>query len=152
MVKAQNKIDIGSPEAQMQSDKQHGDEVEARLLAAGAMRAYRAGPSLALFTEPEPQFRPGDAVQVRVQDGSWHGGLRALSGVEQDKDSKVVWVCWEDEWHAARREGREPIGAPWPYEQVEFWEPGWMIEAEEPSKVVEQSNTHEQVSTLADMR
>lgn len=84
--------------------------------------------TLTFFGEPQPQFSPGDSVQVRVEDGSWRGGLRAISGIEEGegeyRGSKVVWACWEDEWQTARLEGREPAGAPWPCEWVEFWKPG----------------------------
>ena len=43
---------------------------------------------------------------------------RALGGPEDGANFLVVWVCREEEWHAAQREGREPDGVPWPAEDV----------------------------------
>jgi len=43
---------------------------------------------------------------------------RALGGPEDGTNFLVVWVCREEEWHAAQREGREPDGVPWPAEDV----------------------------------
>jgi len=43
---------------------------------------------------------------------------RALSGPEDGSNFLVVWVCREEEWHAAQREGRQPDGVPWPAEDV----------------------------------
>ena len=110
--------------------KQRGDSVESLLRSAGAMREQQVAPSLTLFGELQPQFTAGDKVQVRIEDGSWVGGLRAVSGIEEIEDEagtlqKVIRVSWEDEWHAAQRDGSKPTGIPWPYAQVEFWEPAW---------------------------
>jgi len=44
---------------------------------------------------------------------------RALGGVIQGVDFPVVWVCREEEWEAAQREGRQPEGVPWPAEDVQ---------------------------------
>jgi hypothetical protein len=44
---------------------------------------------------------------------------RALTGVQQGHSFSVVWACREDEWAAAEAEGREPVGVPWPAEDVE---------------------------------
>ncbi len=43
---------------------------------------------------------------------------RAITGVVRGADFPVVWVCSEDEWETATREGREPEGDPWPAEDV----------------------------------
>ncbi len=43
---------------------------------------------------------------------------RALTGVEDGYDFKVVWLCSEREWETAQAEGREPEGVPWPAEDV----------------------------------
>ena len=43
---------------------------------------------------------------------------RALGGPILGANFLVVWVCREEEWHAAQREGREPDGVPWPAEDV----------------------------------
>jgi hypothetical protein len=48
----------------------------------------------------------------------------ALSGPKRGEDFPVVWVCREEEWEAARLEGREPDGVPWPREDV------WAAEAQ----------------------
>jgi hypothetical protein len=125
--------------------KQHGDEVEALLRDAGAVREQYARTSLTLSGELQPQFSKGDKVQVRTEDGSWRGGLRAISGIEEVEGQtgaaeKVVWVSWEDEWQAAQAEAREPLGVPWPYEQVEFRGPNWMVTVEEGD--VQQATLH----------
>ena len=43
---------------------------------------------------------------------------RALTGVVDGHDFLVVWVCREEEWEAAHRDGRQPDGVPWPAEDV----------------------------------
>jgi hypothetical protein len=43
---------------------------------------------------------------------------RALGGPVQGSSSTVIWVCREEEWHTAQREGRQPGGVPWPVEDV----------------------------------
>jgi hypothetical protein len=43
---------------------------------------------------------------------------RALGGPIMGQDFMVIWVCREEEWHAAQREGRQPDGVPWPVEDV----------------------------------
>jgi hypothetical protein len=43
---------------------------------------------------------------------------RALTGVVMGEDFPVIWVCREEEWSAAAREGREPVGVPWPADAV----------------------------------
>jgi hypothetical protein len=44
---------------------------------------------------------------------------RAITGVIMGDDFPVVWVCREEEWEAARNEGREAAGVPWPADAVE---------------------------------
>jgi hypothetical protein len=44
---------------------------------------------------------------------------RALGGIVPGDDFAVIWVCREEEWEAAQREGREPQGVPWPAEDVQ---------------------------------
>jgi hypothetical protein len=132
--------------------KKHGDNVETLLKAAGAVREERSGSSLTSYGSLQPQFNKGDKVQVRVEGGSWCGGLRVISGIEEAEDQTgahmsrlrvpklIVWVAWEAEWQAAQTEGREPLGVPWPYEQVELWEPGWTLTNE--ADDVEESTGH----------
>jgi hypothetical protein len=42
----------------------------------------------------------------------------ALGPPKRGEDFPVVWVCRPEEWEAARAEGREPEGVPWPREDV----------------------------------
>ena len=42
----------------------------------------------------------------------------AMTGVVQGHDFMVVWVCRPDEWEAAQREGRDPVGMPYPKDDV----------------------------------
>jgi hypothetical protein len=62
-------------------------------------------------------FQTGDQVEAVDVEGE-RLRRRALGGVVDGVDFPVVWVCREEEWHAARREGREPEGVPWPAEDV----------------------------------
>lgn len=60
-------------------------------------------------------------MEVRIDDGSWRGGFRAITGPTIDEEypgERVVWISAEDEWQAARREGRKPGGTPWPLERM----------------------------------
>lgn len=43
---------------------------------------------------------------------------RAISGKMAGQSFEVIWVCREEEWHAAQRDGRYPDGVPWPAEDV----------------------------------
>lgn len=60
---------------------------------------------------------PGDAVTI-VTAFDERLPRRALSGVTTGSDFLVVWVCREEEWEAAHRDGREPEGVPWPADDV----------------------------------
>jgi hypothetical protein len=62
-------------------------------------------------------FQAGDQVEVVDAEGE-RLPRRALGGVVDGADFPVVWVCREEEWQAAQREGREPDGVPWPAEDV----------------------------------
>ena len=137
-----NKLELTPDEME---SKRHGDEVESLLQNAGAKRMEYSGSIFILPTQLMPQFRKGDVVQVRVEDGSWRTDLRALSDVEKADGQLVVWVCWEDEWQSALKEGREPEGTPWPYEQVEFWD----RDATDKDAFREQGSEHETISWKA---
>jgi hypothetical protein len=63
------------------------------------------------------KFQSGDHVEVIDAEGE-RLSRRALSGIVDGEDFPVVWVCREEEWTAAKREGREPEGVPWPAEDV----------------------------------
>lgn len=43
---------------------------------------------------------------------------RAIGGVTPGHDFPVVWITSEEEWEAARAEGRDPEAVPWPAEDV----------------------------------
>jgi hypothetical protein len=59
-------------------------------------------------------------VPVRVRDVHGHWLERvAMDGVVQGRDFPVVWACRPEEWERATREGEEPVGTPWPVEDVE---------------------------------
>jgi hypothetical protein len=60
---------------------------------------------------------PGARVHARSAFGE-QLERRALTGVMQGADIKVVWVCKEDEWQIAQAEGRAPDGVPWPARDV----------------------------------
>jgi hypothetical protein len=62
-------------------------------------------------------FQVGDRVEVVDAEGE-RLRRRALGGVIDGVDFPVVWVCREEEWLAAQREGRDPDGVPWPAEDV----------------------------------
>lgn len=60
---------------------------------------------------------PGCHVSVTDRRGQTHL-RRAITPVVQGMDIEVVWVCRSDEWDAARADGRDPEGMPWPAEDV----------------------------------
>lgn len=71
---------------------------------------------------------------MRVEDGSWRGGYRAITdpvdargvpeehlkaaGVDPASVGSVVWITDEERWRAAAEEDRAPDGMPWPVEQL----------------------------------
>lgn len=66
-------------------------------------------------------FHAGDHVEVVDAEGE-RLPRRALGGVVDGEDFPVIWVCREEEWEAAQREGRQPDGVPWPAEDVRLRE------------------------------
>jgi hypothetical protein len=64
-----------------------------------------------------PTIRPGDRVTARNAFGQ-ENDRRAITAVIAGQDFAVVWVCGEEEWQAADRDGREPEGVPFPAEDV----------------------------------
>jgi hypothetical protein len=62
-------------------------------------------------------LKVGDIVIVVDAEGT-RRRKRALSPVVQGGSFKVVWACREEEWQAAQAEGRDPVGIPWPAEDV----------------------------------
>lgn len=61
-------------------------------------------------------IRSGDPVIVRSATGDLH--RRALTGPVPGQDFTVIWLCTDDEWDDAQKNGREPSGTPWPVEDV----------------------------------
>ena len=58
---------------------------------------------------------PGGIVDLRMEDGSWREGFRALSEPSTDQTGEVaIWVCTEDEYREAHREERRAVGMWWP--------------------------------------
>jgi hypothetical protein len=64
------------------------------------------------------EIKPGDLVAAIDAEGE-ELPRRAISGVVQGGNFMVIWVCREEEWHAAQREGRHPDGVPWPVGDVQ---------------------------------
>jgi hypothetical protein len=63
---------------------------------------------------------PGQKVRLRAGRGQWRGGFRAVSEPYTDGVGEiVVWVAKEGEYREAVREGRRPVGIPWPVRQIE---------------------------------
>lgn len=63
------------------------------------------------------EISKGLPVRVRDVHGHWLERI-ALDGVVEGRDFPVVWACRREEWERASRAGEEPIGAPWPAEDV----------------------------------
>jgi hypothetical protein len=63
------------------------------------------------------ELQVGDIVIVVDAHGTQRR-KRALSRVMQGGSFMVVWACREEEWQAAQAEGRDPVGIPWPAEDV----------------------------------
>jgi hypothetical protein len=62
---------------------------------------------------------PGQHVELRMEDGSWRRGFRAISEPSTTEWGEVVvWVATEDEYRAARGERRSAVGVPWPTERM----------------------------------
>ena|SRR5829696_831064 len=80
--------------------------------------AVRRG--LPLFLKGRPRVPdPGQHVDLRMEDGSWRRGFRAISESSTTEWGEVVvWVATEDEYRAARWEGRRAVGVPWPTDRM----------------------------------
>jgi hypothetical protein len=62
---------------------------------------------------------PGQRVRLRTARGRWRGSYRAVSEPFTDEGGVVVLrVAEEEEYRAARREGRRAIGMLWPVGQM----------------------------------
>lgn len=79
------------------------------------LRGPALRPKLPLLKRPPRVPDPGQHVDLRMEDGSWREGFRALSGPwTADTGEVVIWVATEDEYRAAGKEGRSAVGVPWP--------------------------------------
>lgn len=56
----------------------------------------------------------GQQVQLHAADGSWQHGFRCISTPIRGQ----VWVCREEEWQSAKRQGRRPKGDKWPLQAL----------------------------------
>ncbi len=63
------------------------------------------------------EINPGDRVLARTAFGELVP-RRAITGPVMGDDFMIVRVCAEAEWTAAQVEGRDPVGTPWPVEDV----------------------------------
>ena len=82
-----------------------------------------AGPAvrrgLPLLKGPPRVPDPGQHVALCMEDGSWRRGFRAISEPSTAAWGEVVvWVATEDEYRAARWEGRSAVGVPWSTERM----------------------------------
>jgi len=73
---------------------------------------------LPLLRKPPRIPDQGQHVDLRLEDGSWRQGFRALSEPSTAETGDVVWICTEDEYKKARWENREAVGVPWPLERM----------------------------------
>jgi hypothetical protein len=61
----------------------------------------------------------GQMVDLRMEDGSWREGFRALSEPSTAETGEVlIWVGTEDEYREARREERRAVGMRWPVKRM----------------------------------
>jgi hypothetical protein len=100
--------------------------------------AVRRG--LPLLKGPPRVPDPGQHVELRMEDGSWRRGFRAVSEPSTTEWGEVVvWVATEDEYRAARWEGRSAVGVPWPTERmvVSSSGPPWQLLHPAPPRSIE---------------
>jgi hypothetical protein len=76
-------------------------------------------PTLSVRKRPLAVPELGQRVRLRTARGRWRGSYRAVSEPYTDEGGAVVVrVAEEEEYQAARREGRRAIGMPWPVGQL----------------------------------
>jgi hypothetical protein len=74
---------------------------------------------LPLLRKPAQVADPGEMVDLRMEDGSWREGFRALSAPSTAETGEVlVWVCTEDEYKEAHWEERRAVGMTWPVKRM----------------------------------
>jgi hypothetical protein len=73
---------------------------------------------------------PGEHIDLRTENGAWRQGFRALSKPwTADSGEVMIGVATEDEYRAAGREGRSPVGVPWSMERLRLTStsPPWSL-------------------------
>ena len=79
------------------------------------MSDYGKRARLPFIKRPARVPGPGEIVDLRMEDGSWRQGFRALSEPSTAETGEVsVRVCTEDEYGEAHREERRAVGLRWP--------------------------------------
>ena len=74
---------------------------------------------LPLIRRPPRIPDPGEMVDLRMEDGLWRQGFRALSEPSSAETGEVlIWVCTEDEYREARWEDRRAVGMTWPVKRM----------------------------------
>jgi hypothetical protein len=74
---------------------------------------------LPLLRRPAQVADPGEMVDLRLEDGWWREGFRALSESSTAETGEVlIWVCTEDEYKEARSEDRRAVGMRWPVKRM----------------------------------
>jgi hypothetical protein len=76
---------------------------------------------ITFFGEPHKLLEPGTPVEIRVADGSWQSGFRAIEGPashEYYPGECVVWITSYEEWESAQAEDRPAARQPWPAAQM----------------------------------
>jgi hypothetical protein len=95
------------------------DAFDGRQANLSGTRVVRLGDSaqrsvLLLSKRPLRIPDPGQHVDLHAEGGTWRKGFRALSEPwTADTGEVMIWVATEDEYRAARREGRSAVGLPW---------------------------------------
>lgn len=74
---------------------------------------------LPFFGRPARVPDPGQSVGLRLRDGSWRQGFRAIScPLTAETGEVVIWVATEDEYRAAWWSNRDAVGVPWPVDSI----------------------------------
>ena len=74
---------------------------------------------LPILRRPAQVADPGEMVDLRMEDGSWRQGFRALSAPSTAETAEVlICVCTEDEYKEARWEDRRAVGMTCPAKRM----------------------------------
>jgi hypothetical protein len=74
--------------------------------------------TITFFGEPCRMPKPEEKVKLRIADGSWQGGFRCISAPLDEDGEQRVWVARDEEYQAAKREGRVPVSDTWPLDAL----------------------------------